>query len=305
MQQRLFKVYNNLNLVFIGFIILLNYCKADVIPFMKVYVIADIFFLFYFKYFIKIRRVYQLTLHHLATLTLLITHDYLNKENDIHTLVHNLVILEKSTFLMILTRDFKLPKIAGYFSICVWIYYRIIYFPRLVYLAKHTWNYPQFYIPELVCLFCLEIIKNLGFVWTFEGLRLPRIYYRPLVVSITSCLTPLLVKMYQSNEILIFLNIFLLLCTSILHHSHWKYRDFIQGCDQACVIITVIHGCLLFYNNKFYLISLFTSIVFFSIARKLNQNILLRDWDNLPGLIPHIITHVSLSTCFYFSYFSF
>lgn len=301
MQQSLFKLYNDLNLPCIGTIVLLNYYKTNIILFMKVYAIGDIFFLFYFKDIIKMRKVYQLTLHHLATLTLLIVQHYLNQDNDINSLIHNIINIETSTFLIILTRQIKLPIIFNYFSLCVWIYYRIIYFPCLVYITKWKWIYPQFYLPELICLVCLEIIKNLGFVWTLEALRLPRIYYRPLVVSISTCLIPLI----NFSNRLITLNILLLLCTSILHHSHWKYRDFIQGCDQLAVLITTIHGFSLFYDNYLFLISFFIAIFSFSIARKLNQHPTLRDWDNLPGLIPHVFTHIALSTGFYYSYFSF
>jgi hypothetical protein len=265
---------------------------------MKFYVIGDTIALFYFKDIIKMRKVYQLSLHHFVTLTLLIVQDYSNKENDLNSLIHDIINIETSTFLIVLTRQLKLPKFFNYFSMFVWIYYRVIYFPCLVYTTKWKWIYPQFYLPELICLGCLEIIKNLGFVWTLEVMRVPRIYYRPLVVSITSCLIPLI---NVSNKLFTF-NIFYLLCNSVLHHSHWNKNDFIQRCDKLAVFITALHGFSLFYDHNLFLISLFMGVFLFSIARKLNQDPNLRDWDSLPGLLPHVFTHIILSIGVYYSF---
>jgi hypothetical protein len=268
----------------------------------------DCLLIIYFSNFNKQRRINQLLVHHLATFVLKLSSDKFYKLNNIsriHKLSNENISLENSTFLILITRklnEWKFPKLVTvpfkYISIIVWIYYRIIYYPCVVHDVRKTWD--LICIHELICLSCLEIIKYLGFVWTLETLRVNKRYYRPLVVSTIGCLFPLLYKAYISKKYLTLLNLIYILVFSCLHHSHWSRNDIIQRFDQFGVFITVVHGTVKTNNIYLWGLCVLLTVFFFSIARTMNQHDTLRDWENLPGLIPHIFLHITISTGVYY-----
>ena len=281
-----------INTLIVGFFTVLNVFRIDVTFFMKVYTVCDTVSVYMRP---DTKRRTQLIIHHVSTCLLLLCANTDGFKRVAH-FIPDIIDVEISTLFLLLSRHFKFLKSI---SKLVWIYYRLVYFPLLVNTIENDYGTIDT-LYSFVGLVCLRIIEYLGYVWTLEALKVPKRYYRPCVVSITSCMIILLKKSFARNEYLIFCNVVWVLISSVLHHSHYAPSGAIQKFDVCAVIFTVLHGTYLAGTNSVWWLCMLVSCVLFSCARRVNQKDELRDWDNLYGLVPHMLMHASMSSGVYY-----
>jgi hypothetical protein len=156
-------MYPVINLAAITIIAL---CKPPV-PVIALYTIVDSFFVNR-----KTNRGVQILMHHAAVLQLC-SIDVPNKKN----LLQDLVEIEKSTALIMASKHVKPLKPL---ALAVWTYQRCWYLPRLVERWKKAAHY------NVGEEFSIKLIRNLGFLWTLEGFRVPKKFLKPCIFSIAS-----------------------------------------------------------------------------------------------------------------------
>jgi hypothetical protein len=150
------------------------------VKFVALYTIVDCFFVNRKK-----NRGVQLLTHHVAVLGLC-TANTPNREQ----IVDKLLDIELSTALVMFS---KINRFVKPIAMVGWIYQRCLYLPRLIMKIEKTEHH-------VVGEFSIKLIRNLGFLWTLEGLKVPQKFLRPCIFSATSYLTPVVIQSWKHKK---------------------------------------------------------------------------------------------------------
>lgn len=282
-------MYNILNACCMSLLVFLNTFHActleTLLMLLKCYLIGDMVCISYTQ---KPVRKGQLIIHHIITLVLIyvISHPLMS---EFRYLTSDIVSLENSSLVLMISKITRL-SIMRHLSAIVWFYYRIIYFPFLLQGIYHLADFEQVY--HIITWQALQLIKYLGFIWTLEALRVPSKYLRPLIVSLTASMYPVVVDAYHKKQYLLAGHSTLLIASGIYHHSHFDIEGIGHVINVFTVYSYIIHTALI-AHSAIYWQMLVCVIAAFSLVRLQNdKHDSLRDWDNIISLIPHATMHI-------------
>lgn len=222
------------------------------------------------------KRDYQILLHHMATLCLIIRYHFLHKYQEIF---HIFGILESSSYLIILGRYTK-NSIIKKISKIYWVFVRLIFANVYQYVK---WN------DGLDTCVMSGFIKWLGYMWTLEifGIHLT-VNQLSLIASHENIL---LLSIFK-KDVLMISNIVVLLTIGTIHHSNTYHSNkIIHKMDNCVCCLTILHSLIRFSHNSEYMYYFTMVCLFYIIVKQLNVQD--RSWRNFKSLTAHIAMHIS------------
>jgi hypothetical protein len=191
--------------------------------------------------------------------------------------------MEKSTALIMASKMYKPLKPL---ALTVWMYQRCWYFPRLVHEIRMV------ELNELGVRL-LILIRNLGFLWSIEALRVPKNFLRPCVFSAVACTVPVILKSWEYGKVSMFIHAFAMLISSVAHHSNHKLGSFQHRIDRFVLGSFVIHAGIIQNDTWIYLKYVSLTGICCYIMRRMKVHD--REWTNLVRLLPQIGMHYMAS----------
>jgi len=260
-------MYEIINLIVIGAIAIFKPPE----PLIAAYSIVDSFLVNRKK-----DRGVQLIVHH-AAVAILCRNKYNSKWSK------EILEIEKSTALIMASKMFKPIRPL---AIIVWIYQRCWYFPRIVSQFKKAET-------DKLDIVSLDIIKQLGILWSLESVGVPRKFMRPCIFSSFLGTIPIIKMSYKKGNNLLCAHTALVLGSSIAHHSHHEIGSIQHKIDRAMLVSYVIHMGILQNDLIDYIKRFSCFMASYMVVRKFKSDN--REWVNIMELSPHIIMHCVLS----------
>jgi len=280
------RLYTVCNIFSIGGITLLKHNKI-VLPIVIGYSLVDALLIKIKKIHTK-RKENQLILHHCATVGLCVLS---LKIPHLQYFIPKILEIEKSTLLVLLSKHTKLLKIP---SMATWFFYRTLYFPSVAKELKDELS--SGVLSHELAIGCVNIIEALGFVWTLEGLKVPKKFYRPCCMSMIYSGLPLLTHK-ESNVVK--RHVKYLIINSVLHHSHHNNYD-LTILDKLGVKAMIIHSFMYPNNNPLQFFLHILGALFLSEQMKKSiQGDTFRDYDSITNVLPHMAFHILVGRALY------
>jgi hypothetical protein len=272
--MKLYQIFNTASIVSI--VVLKNFINVKNL--VTAYTIIDTISLLVIKKLHSPRKRNQLLLHHVAGLT---TGFFLKDVSP--KLLEKSLDLEYSTAAVVINRCFR-NKVVNVISSGVWLYYRIYFTPKMVNTIKNETK-------SKAAIVGLNIIESLGFVWTFEILKVPRQFLRPCVVSIIYSSNGVFKRTLESKMYLLSLHIIILNISSVLHHSnHVVPSKFCKFDNIICRTFT-FHIFLISPDKILFAKQLAVVKGLHLLTHLANQDDSSRDYENIINVLPNILMH--------------